>query len=255
MSFLKFLQRSGLVASLPPTEQMVVNFRQMHSPMEALLVRSDQELGGYSTAHLDLISSHSNKPSEGDKAAVAVQADGTPEQFGRFHGNLNLDLPPSRPDVVQSGYAMFRTRDMKPTWRNPLQSEFWNWERCDKLMLRVRGDRRKYFVNIQAESPLITDLYQHRLFLKTPGQWETVLIPLSDFILTNWGVIQHQQEMDLQHIRTIGIGLIDKQYGPFSLDIDWIKVISSDLISKEMLNDQNSPPANQTPGKRLSIDD
>lgn len=243
MSFLKFLQRSGIVHSLPPKEQSVINFRNISNPLEPLLVRSDQELGGYSTANLDIV------PAEDGSSG--------PPQFGRFHGNLSLDLPPSRPDVVQSGYAMFRTRDLKPTLRNPLQSEFMNWERCDKLMLRVRGDRRKYFINIQAETPLVTDLFQHRLFLKNPGQWETVLVPLSDFILTNWGVIQQQQEMDLSHIRTVGIGLIDKQYGPFSLDVDWIRVISNDLISKDMLNSssQDHDDTKPTPGKRLTIDD
>lgn len=243
-SIIKLFQRAGMVASVPPGEQMLINFRNMVNPLDTLLTRSDQELGGFSTVALDLIKSQESQEQE--------SAD--PPQFGRFHGTLSLDLPPSRPDVVQSGYAMFRTRDRKPTIKNMFESEFWNWENCSHVLLRVRGDRRKYFINVQAETPLVTDIFQHRLFLKTPGQWETVVVPLSDFILTNWGVIQQQEPMDLQHVRTIGIGLIDKQYGPYSLDIDWIKVVSSDRLSKQTVNAQPSHSI-PTPGKRLSIDD
>lgn len=238
---IRLLQRTGLIASVPPAEMMLVNFGKMTTdPSKPLLIRCDEELGGFSTAQVEL-QQENNK------------------QFGRFYGHLNLDLPPSRPDVVQSGYAMWRTRDMGPSWQDWFQPEFWNWERCSHMLLRVRGDRRKYYINIQAESPLATDIYQHRLFLKTPGEWETAVVPLSDFILTNWGVIQQQQELDLEHIRTIGIGLIDKQYGPFQLDIDWIKVISGDLLGPEIAKAKETQQQQQqdqvTPGEKLSIDE
>lgn len=52
----------------------------------------------------------------------------------------------------------------------------WDTSLFRYLALRVRGDQRKYFVNIQTDSVIQTDLYQHRLFLRTPGQWETVLV-------------------------------------------------------------------------------
>ncbi|CAN6606003.1 hypothetical protein TRVA0_003S00870 [Trichomonascus vanleenenianus] len=261
------LLKSRIGAAVAPNHMTVVNFREVVNPLERYLVRSDQELGGFSTASLDIVKNDTPRPDsekpqtsqEEQKKAQNPQEDQKneieePPQFGRFSGNLNLDLPPSRPDVVQSGYAMWRTKDMVPTWKNPLQSEYWNWERCSAMLLRVRGDRRKYFVNVQAETPLVTDIYQHRLFLKSPGQWETVVVPLSDFILTNWGVIQQQQELDLEHVRTVGVGLIDKQYGPFQLDIDWIKVVSSDLISKDLLQSRSSKEL-ATPGKRMSIED
>lgn len=245
MSFLKLLQRTGLAATAPPVRQSVVEFSRTNE-LANILVRSDQELGGFSTAALDL-----------------VEENGQPK-YAHFHGVLNLDLPRNRPDVVQSGYAMFRTRDHPPP--NALLSLFdgnglgsgnyWNWESCTHLMLRVKGDRRKYFVNIQAESALPTDIYQHRLFLKTPGQWETVLVPLKDFILTNWGVIQEQRAMDTSMVKTVGIGLIDKQYGPFSLYVDTIKAINSDVVPKETAEEKEKQPLpiQSIPGKSLPVD-
>ena len=230
-------------------EQMVVDFRKMVNPLETLLPRSDQELGGFSTVNLDIIKEEGGlKQLEGEVKDSDNNSQNIPQrQFGRFHGVLNLDLPPSRQDVVQSGHAMFRTRDIKPSIFHPFTSEFMNWERCNNMILSLRGDRRKYFINIQADTPLITDLYQHRLFLKTPGQWETVVVPLSDFILTNWGIIQQQEPLDLSHVRTVGIGLIDKQYGPYCLDIEWIKVITGNLATSQ------KPEVIR--GKQISVND
>lgn len=215
------------IASTPPVKHTLIDFKRPNE-LKNILVRSDQELGGYSTANLDV----------DPKTKV-----------GHFHGVLNLDLPANRPDVVQSGYAMFRTRDQRPKNLSEIVAAalgyepLWNWEGCTHVLLRVKGDHRKYFVNIQAESAFPTDIYQHRLFLKTPGKWENVLVPLSDFILTNWGVIQQQRSINLQGVKTIGIGLIDKQYGPFSLYIDSISAVNVKYLTKEDIptNDPEKP--------------
>ena len=52
----------------------------------------------------------------------------------------------------------------------------WDTSLFRYLALRVRGDKRKYFVNIQTDGVIQTDLYQHRLFLRTPGEWETIMV-------------------------------------------------------------------------------
>lgn len=76
------------------------------------------------------------------------------------------------------------------------------------------------------DSVVDTDIYQHRLFLQKPGEWETVMIPFDDFILTNYGKVQEEQlRMDRQKLSTIGISLLDRQPGPFRMEIDWIKVL------------------------------
>lgn len=121
---------------------------------------------------------------------------------------------------------MFRTKNQPRKLFN-LES-FWDWDNYHNVILRVKGDHRKYFVNIQAHTAVATDIYQHRLFLNKPGSWETVTIPIDDFVLTNRGVIQHQSPMDRTKVKTIGIGLLDNQFGPYSLFIDNIKVAKGD---------------------------
>lgn len=186
----------------------VVDFKAPHMS-DAILTRSDKEIGGYSEVEFDI-----------DPVT----------QTGHFHGYLNLDLPKDNPEVTRLGYAMFRTRDQKDSWLSG--NSYWDWLMYDAIALRVRGDKRKYLVNIQANTPLVTDLYQHRLFLNTPGEWETVVIPLNDFVMTNWGVIQDGLEINKAEVKTIGVGLLDKQYGPFSLHVDWIKVMTGAEVEK-----------------------
>lgn len=190
--------------------ETVISFKNP-DVLSKLLVRTDQELGGFSTAE------------------VEVDED---RKIGIFHGNLNLDTPPNRPDIVYSGYAMFRTKDIPRGLFGGYN--FWDWDHYHHVVLRVRGDHRKYIVNIQSRTPFLTDLHQHRLFLNDPGNWETVVIPIDDFVLTNRGVIQHQALMDRTAVKSIGIGILDNQYGPFKLEIDYIKVMVGDDIAKEM---------------------
>lgn len=195
------------------TIQTVLDFNKF--PTELLLsvmTRSDKEMGGYSTVNFD------------------TDAEGV----GHFHGVLNLDLPKDKPEATRSGYAMFRTVDQKELWL--LGNSYWDWSNLSLLVLRVKGDRRKYLVNIQANTPLVTDLFQHRLFLNHPGEWETVVVPLNDFVMTNYGVIQDGSELNKAEVKTIGIGLLDKQYGPYSLKVDWVKVMTGAEVEKETQN-------------------
>lgn len=184
--------------------QTIINFRKYpEQSFSKIMTRSDKEMGGFSEANFDI-----------DPASGA----------GHFHGYLNLDLPKDNPEITRSGYAMFRTKDQQESWLKG--NLYWDWSAYNLLVLRVKGDRRKYLVNLQANTPLVTDLFQHRLFLHHPGDWETVVIPLNDFVMTNWGVIQDGSELNKAEVKTVGIGLLDKQYGPFSLKIDWIKVMT-----------------------------
>lgn len=253
------------------TEKAVVDFTQPSLALDTLLTRSDEDLGGFSTVSLSLKKEPNRRP------------------FARFEGEISLDLPEDRPDVVRLGYAMLRTKDLPPSLLGMGSSSFHDWSQFSQLSMRVRGDYRKYFVNIQADTPYPTDLYQHRLFLRTPGEWETVTVSFSNFILTNGGVIQHQERLDTSAVRSVGISLIDGQYGPYQLDIDWIKVHNgSDSVEEQSPNSidavqqeplpsgspigaetqdgtntnrtlEGTPPVStsgsKTPGKRLSVDD
>ncbi|KAL2161180.1 hypothetical protein VTH06DRAFT_8399 [Thermothelomyces fergusii] len=166
-------------------------------------IMSDAEIGGFSSANLDWVSGPAGGPAGG---------------YARFHGTISTRLPRDRPEVKRTGYAAFRTRDRPPTI---FGRSLINIDPYVYLALRVKSDGRAYFINVQTESVVPTDLHQHRLFVKKPGEWETVLVKWSDFVRTNYGfVVEPQTEMLRQKVRSIGIGLTDRLPGPFELCIE-----------------------------------
>jgi len=161
---------------------------------------SDADLGGFSQANLDFVPATAAEPAH-----------------ARFHGTISIELPPTRPDVVRTGYAGWRTLDRKPT---VFGRSLWDIDPYAFLALRIKSDGRKYFVNIQTDSIVPTDLHQHRLFSKKPGEWETVVINFNDFVRTNHGtVVEPQSEMMRQKVKSVGISLIDRVPKPFDLRI------------------------------------
>lgn len=152
--------------------------------------------------------------------------------YARFHGSISVELPPNRPLIERSGVAGFRTSDRPPTI---FGRSFWDVEPWMYLALRVRvplttpmpGQEtpqvRSWFVNIQTESVVPTDLHQHRLFPRRPGRWETVLIPWNDFVRTNHGfVVEPQSEIMRQRVRSVGFSLTDRVEGPYELHVERI---------------------------------
>ncbi|KAI0874074.1 complex I intermediate-associated protein 30 [Hypoxylon argillaceum] len=182
-----------------------------HSPdsIEACKTLCDRDIGGYSQVALDWVPQSKAVPE-------AIQGPG----YARFHGTISTQLPPTKLDVHRSGYAAWRTLDRKPTL---FGKALFNIDMYSYLALRIRSDKRSYLINIQTESVVPTDLHQHRLFARRPGEWETVLIKWNDFVRTNHGfVVEPQTEMLRQKVRTIGIGLTDRIPGPFNLCIERI---------------------------------
>ena len=70
------------------------------------------------------------------------------------------------------------------------------------------------------------ELWQHRLFLRTPGSWETVLIPWNDVLRTRNGRISYKKfdGMDRERVKTVGASLIERKEGDFCLHVAEIKV-------------------------------
>ncbi|CCM02288.1 uncharacterized protein FIBRA_04376 [Fibroporia radiculosa] len=118
------------------------------------------------------------------------------------------------------------------------------------LRLRVAGHprtRNSYYVNLQTDGPITTDLWQHRLyFRRDDGAWEDIYIPFNDFVLTNVGEVSPQQiTMFRERIRTVGISLLGGNSGaegPYELGVDYIRAVNvedlpSDAAALNGLND------------------
>jgi len=176
-------------------------------------VMSDEDIGGFSEARLDWV------PAERTSASSSAPAH-TANGHARFHGSVSTQLPSNRPEILRTGYAAWRTHDKPPTL---FGRSLWNIDSYAYLGLRIKSDGRSYFVNVQTESVIPTDLHQHRLFAKRPGEWETVIIKWNDFVRTNHGaVVEPQTEILRQKVKSIGLGLTDRVPGPFELCIERI---------------------------------
>ena len=185
--------------------------------VETCKTMSDADIGGSSIACLDHIPSTLSQPAH-----------------ARFHGSISTDLPRNRPQVQRTGYAGWRNKDRPPTL---FGKSLWNIDPYTYLALRVKSDGRKYFVNVQTESIVYTDLHQHRLHARKPGEWETVLIEISSFVRTNHGeVVEPQTEMMRQKVRTLGVSLTDRVPGPFDLAISSVWASNGDERDDETVD-------------------
>ncbi|GAB1312119.1 putative complex I intermediate associated protein [Madurella fahalii] len=204
------LKLEGIKGAQGPYE--LHNFRSPAGVQDCKTM-SDIEIGGVSTSNLEWV------PSPPPSAGIPAPSPNSPG-YARFFGTISTQLPKDRPDIKRTGYAAFRTQDRPPTI---FGRSLWNIDPYVYLALRVKSDGRSYFVNVQTESVVPTDLHQHRLFVKKPGEWETVLIKWNDFVRTNHGfVVEPQTEIMRQKVKSIGVGLTDRIPGPFEFCIERI---------------------------------
>ncbi|OLN86125.1 Complex I intermediate-associated protein 30, mitochondrial [Colletotrichum chlorophyti] len=176
---------------------------------------SDQEIGGFSHSVLEWVPSSS-------ATTTTPSSESTPARTGyaRFYGSISTDLPKDNPKIERTGFAAWRTPDQRATL---FGKSVWDIDPYSYLAMRVKSDGRSYFINLQTDSVVPTDLHQHRLFAKRPGEWETVFVKWNDFVRTNHGfVVEPQTEMLRSKVTSVGIGLTDRVPGPFELCIERI---------------------------------
>lgn len=199
----------------------LLKFDEALSP-ERCKIMCDSDVGGFSRASLTWLDGAAHHERTLGDGGVIVSESGHHHHHHHpshalFKGHISTDLPQNRPQIQRSGYAGFRTRDRGLSLFGKL---LWDLSPYSYLALRIKSDGRKYFVNFQTESIVPTDLHQHLLPSTTPGEWETVTIPLSSFVRTNYGqVVEPQKEMMSTKVRSVGISLIDRVPGQFELAV------------------------------------
>ncbi|KAI9207628.1 complex I intermediate-associated protein 30-domain-containing protein [Polychytrium aggregatum] len=170
--------------------------------LEQFTVGSDADIGGLSEAYWGL----------------------TQDNTGLFWGNLSTEVPPGL-RIERSGYAGIRSKERPLTLfsRPRFDTTLFRY-----LAIRAKGDTRQWFVNIQTDSLYPSYLYQHRLYFQRPGEWEVLMIPFRDFVLTSHGFVQKRQfPMERDKIKTVGFSLV-RQPGDFALEVDWIKAMNTE---------------------------
>ncbi|KAJ1883055.1 hypothetical protein H4R99_001118 [Coemansia sp. RSA 1722] len=222
MSFLKqYFQRSATAIKENAVKVYNADFMNRQTEFTVASVNSKQDLTRWV------------KGSDRDIGGFSdVWLDTTQAGHARFHGYISQKLPADK-RFKRSGYAMVRTRDPQS---NILGDGTWDSSLYRYLAIRVRADKRKYFVNLKSGSLIHTDIYQHLLPIRTPGRWETVVIPFNMFTLTSNGVIvASQPSMASTSMETVGFSISEKREGPFCLEFAWIKAFNSDRTFGEAI--------------------
>ena len=111
------------------------------------------------------------------------------------------------------------------------------WEHYTHLVLRVRGDGRTYMINLHKESEFDiawNDLWKFPLYTRGGPYWQTVTIPFSKFFFTYKGFNQDDMcPVPTIDVCSLGITLADNIDGPFSLELDTIKVLCHPTLKTE----------------------
>ncbi|WP_197440971.1 CIA30 family protein [Thalassoglobus neptunius] len=128
----------------------------------------------------------------------------TEDNTMQFFGTLSLEN--------NGGFASVRTR---ATNLNLTEGE--------ELILRVRGDGRRYSMNLYVPRRRVAFSYRASFETKK-DEWTEIRLPLDDFVATSFGRVVKNQKLDPTEVNGLGILLGDKKAGPFKLGVEWVKV-------------------------------
>lgn len=135
------------------------------------------------------------------KGAIKMDDDG----HIRFFGELSLKN--------NGGFASVRSRPKDL-----------NLNDGDSILLRVRGDGRKYTLNAYVPTRQVAFSYQADFETKR-DKWTEVSIPLERLQAMSFGRPVRNSELQPSQVNSVGILLGDKKAGPFEILVDWIRVV------------------------------
>jgi len=91
------------------------------------------------------------------------------------------------------------------------------------ILLRVKGDGKKYKFRIRTDDQMDGITYSAD-FRTKKNEWMEIELPFNLFKPTYRGrILDHIGPIKAEDIRQVGILISDKQSGPFSITLDWIK--------------------------------
>lgn len=183
-----------------------------------------------------------------------------------------------------------KNAQFKPFYWFKRQANFWwDFTPYQAIHLRVANltPNRRFMLNVQTDTMSRTDLFQHRLF--TPGKnpdsagatdggacanstgadstgadssradsarapaWTDLFVNIDDLVLTNKGVVQVQYygEFERDRIKSVGISIADRKFGPYDLLIDTVECLAGEDYLREMQRSRHDGASK----RRLSASD
>uniref|UniRef100_A0A914WXC6 NADH:ubiquinone oxidoreductase intermediate-associated protein 30 domain-containing protein n=1 Tax=Plectus sambesii TaxID=2011161 RepID=A0A914WXC6_9BILA len=141
-----------------------------------------------------------------------------------FRGRLDSRIPMTG-HTERAGWAAFKYSDRRSFNR---KRYFTRWQNFTHIVIKCRGDGRTYKVNLS--TPMHFDVTWgdlHSFYLHTHGgpYWQIAKIPFSKLVRNVYGRIQDRQHrVPHQNVSSLGIAIMDRIDGEFSLEVDWIGV-------------------------------
>lgn len=203
---LKFHDRLSEICVLPGQSRKEWGFQSELDVYQWVLTKDSDWGEGYSSAEFYLNSAGTAAVLRGD-LSTRVPADGRTQ----YAGYVNIASMPQRLAFAK-------------------QKVFYHWENYTHLAMNVRGDGRKYMLNMKLKRDYdLTwdDRFHYPLFTRGGPYWQYVKIPFSKFYLGSKGVLQDKQN-PYPAFMTVGmsISLKDRISGPFQLEIKDISVLN-----------------------------
>ena len=98
----------------------------------------------------------------------------------------------------------------------------WGMAGATALVLRLRGDGKRYRINLR--TPNTPSAFRFEAPLDLPaGEWREVEVPVSALRAKAFGrAVPLVGPPDPARVRQVGFMISDAQAGPFRLEIDWI---------------------------------
>ena len=144
----------------------------------------------------------------GVSSSAMVPGDGT----GIFCGELSLERG--------GGFASVRRRE-----------EVVDLSALDAVELRVRGDGKRYKLNLRVSGSLDGVVYQ-AVFETQAGAWTSAELPLSEFAPRFRGR-PASGALDRAHVSSLGLLISDRQVGPFRLEVSSITALRGARLDLE----------------------
>jgi hypothetical protein len=105
-------------------------------------------------------------------------------------------------------------------------SRKWDLSACDGIVIRFRGDGKRYKLNLKTDSSF--DGIMYRVSFETAeGEWRELRFPFTEFSATFRGrSVPDAPPLDPARIASVGFLISDKQEGPFRLELGSIGAYS-----------------------------
>jgi len=103
------------------------------------------------------------------------------------------------------------------------------------IEIQVRGDGRRYFLDLRAERQRMAGSFRAP-FTTKKGEWQTLEIPLESFYAQTFGRARPEVALNRGAIRSIGFTLSDGQPGPFALEVKTVRAIDTAALEAPALD-------------------